>query len=41
MHLMPPIVDLGFLCPKLSQIFYRQYSLKKLKIRCCRNCYHH
>ena len=39
--LMPLIVDLGFLYPKFSQIFYRQYSLKKLKIRCCRSCCHH
>ena len=39
-HLVPPIVHLGFLYPKLSKIFYRQYSLKKLKIWCCRNyCY--
>ena len=30
--LVPPIVDLGFLYSKLSQIFHQQYSLKKLKI---------
>ena len=39
MHRVPPIVDLGFLYPKLSQIFYQQYSLKKLKIWYCRSCY--
>ena len=37
-HLVPPIVDLGFLYPYISQIFYQQSSLKKLKIRCCRSC---
>ena len=39
-HLVPPIVDLGFLHPNLSQIFYWQYFLKKLKIQYCRSwCY--
>ena len=38
--LVPPIVDLEFLYPKLSQIFYWCYSLKKLKIWCCRSCNH-
>jgi len=38
---VPPIVDLGFLYPKLSKIFYWQFSLKKLKIWCCRSCCHH
>ena len=38
-HLVPPILDLGFLYPKLSKVFYWQYFLKNLKIRCCRSCY--
>ena len=38
MHLVPPIVDIGFLYPKLSKVFYRQYSLKNFKIWCCRSC---
>ena len=39
-HLVPPNVDLGFLYPKLSQIFYWQYFFKKLRIRYCRSwCY--
>ena len=37
-HRMPPIVDKGFLYPKLSQIFYRCFFFKKLKIRYCRSC---
>ena len=37
-HIVPPIVDLGFLYPKLSKFFYWQYYLKKLKIWCCRGC---
>jgi len=39
--LVYPIVDLEFLYPKRSKIFYRQYSLKKLKIWCCRSCCHY
>ena len=31
-HLVLPIVNLGFLYPKLSKVFYQQYSLKNLKI---------
>ena len=31
MLLVPPIVDLGFLYPMLSEIFYRCYSLKNLR----------
>ena len=31
-HLVPLIVDLEFLYLELSQVFYRQYSLKKHKI---------
>ena len=39
-HLVPPNVDLGFLYPKLSQIFYWQYFFKKLRIWYCRSwCY--
>ena len=38
--LVPPIVGLGLLYLKLSQIFYRQYSLKKLKIWYYRSCNH-
>ena len=37
-HLVPLMVDLGFLYPKLSQVIYWQYFLKNLKIRCCKSC---
>ena len=40
-HIVPRIVHLSFLYPKLSQIFFWQYSLKIFKIRYCKSCCHH